>query len=89
MNKVMLKQILNKDSQPLYPDRCNRLINEKKCNFKIGEDIRVVYEELSFWNGTTVVDFDEDDYGYWINTSDGKKYDFVYCDDNGIPWIDE
>ncbi|MDF2503867.1 hypothetical protein [Clostridium sp.] len=84
--KTMLKGIYDKHNKPLYPDRCNRLINEDKCNFTYGENLRVVYEIDTYWNGTKVIDLEEDDYGFWITTSDGKKYDFVNCDDDVKPW---
>lgn len=72
--KLLLHSIYNKNTEQRVCDYyTNRIVTHFVA--EIGEDLKVIYEGGSFFTHEQVVDVEENDYGFWIETT-RKKWRF-------------
>ena len=65
---MVISKIINKHTnQEVCKQYINKLVREIVDN--IGEELKVIYEGGSFFTHEIVVSHDQDDYGFWIETT--------------------
>ena len=69
MSKLSLYMILNKQTkEEVCKQYSKKLISNDINDFKIGEPLKIKYLDGSSFTHEDVVDIEEDDYGFWIET---------------------
>ena len=65
---MVIGKVINKKTNQ---EVCQRYINKpiREIRDIIGEDLKVTYEDGSFFTHETVVSHEQDDYGFWIETT--------------------
>lgn len=65
---MVIGKIINKTTQQ---EVCQRYINKpiREIVDDIGKDLKVTYEDGSFFTHEKVIECNQDDYGFWIETT--------------------
>jgi len=65
---VVIGKIVNKQTNQ---DVCQNYLNKELRDFEanIGEDLKIIYTNGSFFTHEKVLECDQDDYGFWIETT--------------------
>lgn len=65
---MVIGKIVNKQTNQ---DVCQNYLNKELRDFEanIGEDLKIIYANGSFFTHEKVLECDQDDYGFWIETT--------------------
>lgn len=78
MQKLSLDMILNKNTkEEICKQYSKKLVSNDINDFKIGEPLKIKYLAGSSFTHEDIVDIEEDDYGFWIETTK-KLWRFNY-----------
>lgn len=78
MRKEILDKVLNKKT---YKEVCKEYSGQyiKDVSFEEGKPLQIHFENGTTIQHETIIEFSEDDYGYWIETTNKLwKFDYEY-----------
>lgn len=67
-DQMVIRKVINKNTNQ---EVCQQYINKPVREFidNIDEELKVVYEDGSFFTHEKVLEHEQDDYGFWIETT--------------------
>lgn len=82
MNTI-LQVVINKSTQEeVYNEHCGYLIINDINDFQIEKPLKIQLVNGSQFTDEIILDLAEDDYGYWIETTENRwRFDYVYEED--------
>jgi len=84
MNKVMLLEIISHHGNEVR--HIGRFVDLLHCDIVVGKPLKIQYAKGGYFNHEDVIKVDEDEYGIFVDTTH-KKWHFVYCNEYGVPYV--